>query len=167
MASSYVLSPNAAKLNLSFAPFDLDAPSPSSSVSYTNTKSRRRKFSTNSVTDSPALLNFPNYPSPKPIIPEKDTSHWNPLQRAASAAFDLAEAALLSRERSQPLPKTVDPRHQISGNYAPVPEQSVKSSLSVTGKILTALTAFIYVTALIHSSSRSLVITIVKQLERK
>lgn len=136
MACSYVLTPNPTKLNLSFAPSDLDAPSPSSSVSFTNTKPRRRKLSsTNSVSDTPTLLNFPNYPSSNPIIPEKDTSHWNPLQRAASAALDFAETALLRRERSKPLPKTVDPHHQISGNYAPVPEQSVKSCLSVNGKI--------------------------------
>ncbi|XP_010462986.1 PREDICTED: probable 9-cis-epoxycarotenoid dioxygenase NCED5, chloroplastic [Camelina sativa] len=139
MACSYVLTPNPTKLNLSFAPSDLDAPSPSSSVSFTNTKlGRRSKLSStnSSISDTTTtLVNFPNYPSPNPIIPEKDTSRWNPLQRAASAALDFAETALLKRERSKPLPKTVDPRHQISGNYAPVPEQPVKSSLSVDGKI--------------------------------
>ncbi|KFK44832.1 hypothetical protein AALP_AA1G308500 [Arabis alpina] len=130
MACSYVLLQNITKLNLSLAPLDLDAPSPSSSVSF---NPKRRNLSTNSVTVP--NLNFQNYPSQNPIIPEKDTSHLNALQRAASTALDFAETALLSRERSQPLPKTVDPRRQLSGNYAPVQEQSVKSSLSVNGKI--------------------------------
>ncbi|XP_030480739.2 9-cis-epoxycarotenoid dioxygenase NCED2, chloroplastic [Cannabis sativa] len=63
------------------------------------------------------------------------TPHWNFLQRAAAVAFDVAEGALVARERQHPLPKTADPRVQISGNFAPVPEQPVKQSLNVTGTI--------------------------------
>ncbi|KAF4386064.1 hypothetical protein G4B88_031199 [Cannabis sativa] len=63
------------------------------------------------------------------------TPHWNFIQRAAAVAFDVAEGALVARERQHPLPKTADPRVQISGNFAPVPEQPVKQSLHVTGTI--------------------------------
>ncbi|KAG4178419.1 hypothetical protein ERO13_A10G041800v2 [Gossypium hirsutum] len=50
-------------------------------------------------------------------------------------ALDMAENSLLSRELQHPLPKTADPRVQIAGNFAPVPEQPVKHSLPVTGAI--------------------------------
>ncbi|KAI6687091.1 hypothetical protein NL676_023919 [Syzygium grande] len=60
---------------------------------------------------------------------------WNLLQKFASAALDAIENALVSHELEQPLPKTSDPRVQISGNFAPVPEQPVCHSLPVTGKI--------------------------------
>ncbi|KAL0352845.1 UNVERIFIED_CONTAM: 9-cis-epoxycarotenoid dioxygenase NCED2, chloroplastic [Sesamum angustifolium] len=45
------------------------------------------------------------------------------------------ESALVSRERQHPLPKTADPRVQIAGNFAPVPEQPVHHNLPVTGTI--------------------------------
>lgn len=45
------------------------------------------------------------------------------------------EGALLSREAQHPLPKTADPRVQIAGNFAPVPEQPVKHNLPVSGSI--------------------------------
>lgn len=54
---------------------------------------------------------------------------------AAAVALDAVEGALNSREKSHPFPKTADPRVQISGNFAPVPEQPVKHNLPVTGKI--------------------------------
>uniref|UniRef100_A0A803QEM5 9-cis-epoxycarotenoid dioxygenase n=1 Tax=Cannabis sativa TaxID=3483 RepID=A0A803QEM5_CANSA len=57
------------------------------------------------------------------------------VKQAAAVAFDVAEGALVARERQHPLPKTADPRVQISGNFAPVPEQPVKQSLHVTGTI--------------------------------
>ncbi|KAK8612796.1 hypothetical protein V6N13_092900 [Hibiscus sabdariffa] len=47
----------------------------------------------------------------------------------------MAENALLSLELHHPLPKTADPRVQISGNFAPVPNHPVKQSLTVTGTI--------------------------------
>ncbi|KAI3408595.1 uncharacterized protein J3R85_020204 [Psidium guajava] len=60
---------------------------------------------------------------------------WNFLQRAAADALDFVESALISRELHHPLPKTADPRVQIAGNFAPVPEQPVCSFLPVAGKI--------------------------------
>ena len=50
-------------------------------------------------------------------------------------ALDAVETALVSHERQHPLPKTADPRVQISGNFAPVPEQPVVHNLPVTGEI--------------------------------
>lgn len=50
-------------------------------------------------------------------------------------AIDMVEGALVSRERQNPLPKTSDPRVQIAGNYAPVPEQAVSHGLPITGTI--------------------------------
>ncbi|XP_022720980.1 probable 9-cis-epoxycarotenoid dioxygenase NCED5, chloroplastic [Durio zibethinus] len=103
-----------------------------------------------SVLHSPSVPHFPKQPVQSPLIPREDTSvnvkpkthhqpqqqpHWNLLQRAAAMAFDLAERALVSHERQHPLPKTADPRVQISGNFAPVPEQPVKQSLPITGTI--------------------------------
>ncbi|GMH20795.1 hypothetical protein Nepgr_022637 [Nepenthes gracilis] len=60
---------------------------------------------------------------------------WNLLQRMAAKALDVVERALVARERQYPLPKTADPRVQIAGNFAPVPEQPVKHNLPVDGKI--------------------------------
>lgn len=83
-------------------------------------------------------------PIPKPKTPKSTPSNknsapkqqqWNLLQRAASAALDVAETALVAHERRHPLPKTADPRVQIAGNFAPVPEQPVRHCLPVTGKI--------------------------------
>ncbi|KAF8408862.1 hypothetical protein HHK36_004931 [Tetracentron sinense] len=69
-------------------------------------------------------------PKEDPIIPK-----WNLVQRAAAMALDAVEGALVSTERNHPLPKTADPRVQIAGNFAPVPEQPVRHSLPVAGKI--------------------------------
>ncbi|EXC29339.1 hypothetical protein L484_021647 [Morus notabilis] len=91
---------------------------------------------------SPSVLHFPKQPYNQPVItkePKKTHHHqppqWNFLQRAAAMALDAAETALISRERLHPLPKTADPRVQISGNFAPVPEQPVHHNLPVTGTI--------------------------------
>ncbi|GLU14002.1 hypothetical protein SLE2022_305990 [Rubroshorea leprosula] len=87
--------------------------------------------------NSPSVLHFPN-----PVIPPKEETavepappKWNPIQRAAATALDIAEIALVSRDRQRPLPKTADPRVQLSGNFAPVPEQPVRHALPVTGVI--------------------------------
>ncbi|KAF1866590.1 hypothetical protein Lal_00017973 [Lupinus albus] len=53
----------------------------------------------------------------------------------AAKALDLVETTLVFNERKYPLPKTSDPRVQIAGNFAPVPESPVQYSLPVTGKI--------------------------------
>ncbi|KAK9269482.1 hypothetical protein L1049_001257 [Liquidambar formosana] len=66
---------------------------------------------------------------------KSSTPQWNLLQRAAALALDVVESAMVSHERQQPLPKTADPRIQIAGNFAPVPEQPVQHSLPVSGEI--------------------------------
>ncbi|KAK2383999.1 putative carotenoid cleavage dioxygenase 4, chloroplastic [Trifolium repens] len=91
---------------------------------------------------SPSVFDFPKQPYKQPLItkenvqnkPKKD-SQWNPIQKAAAMALNMFESALLSRELEHPLPKTSDPRIQIAGNFAPVPEQPVVHSLPVTGTI--------------------------------
>nr|AIU94747.1 9-cis-epoxycarotenoid dioxygenase [Morus alba var. multicaulis] len=132
----------------------------SSSTRSNNSANRRR---TNYITCSlqvqtPSLVRIPQHtnttptyqapttinPIPKIKTPKDHSSkntnslpnqQWNLLQRAAAAALDAAETALVARERRHPLPKTADPRVQIAGNFAPVPEQPVQHSLPVTGKI--------------------------------
>ncbi|KAF7842871.1 putative 9-cis-epoxycarotenoid dioxygenase NCED5, chloroplastic [Senna tora] len=95
---------------------------------------------------SPPFLDFPKSPHPNPLItkdnnksattfPKQSPPPWNPIQKVASMAFDMAESALLSRETHHALPKTTDPRVQIAGNFSPVPEQPVHHSLPVTGTI--------------------------------
>ncbi|KAJ4703874.1 9-cis-epoxycarotenoid-dioxygenase [Melia azedarach] len=93
---------------------------------------------------SPSVLHFPKQPYQNPVITKEESSvkpskthlpQWNLLQRAAAMALDMAESALVARERQQKLPRTADPRVQIGGNFAPVPEQPVRHSLQVTGSI--------------------------------
>ncbi|KAK6268475.1 hypothetical protein QUC31_012635 [Theobroma cacao] len=103
-----------------------------------------------SALHSPSVLHFPKQPYQNPVIPREETPvnakpkthqpqqqqpQWNLLQKAAAMALDMAESALVSRELQHPLPKTADPRVQISGNFAPVPEQPVKQSLPINGTI--------------------------------
>ncbi|KAI5331988.1 hypothetical protein L3X38_022115 [Prunus dulcis] len=109
----------------------------------------RRTTSIHCALQSPSVLHFPNQPYNQPIItkeatspkPNNSTHHhhqppqWNLLQKGAAMAIDMLEGALVSRERQNPLPKTSDPRVQIAGNYAPVPEQPVRHSLPITGTI--------------------------------
>ncbi|KAL6196703.1 hypothetical protein ACLB2K_032317 [Fragaria x ananassa] len=68
----------------------------------------------------------------KPVV---QPQQWNLFQRVAAMAIDAMESALVSKELEHPLPKTADPKVQIAGNFAPVPEQPVKHSLPVTGQI--------------------------------
>ncbi|GLT33933.1 hypothetical protein SLA2020_084860 [Shorea laevis] len=92
---------------------------------------------------TPSILRLPKQsPSYPPsttatptVKPPQDTQQWNFLQRAAALALDTVETALVTNERKHPLPKTTDPRVQITGNFAPVPEQPVRRRLPVTGKI--------------------------------
>ncbi|KAK1368951.1 9-cis-epoxycarotenoid dioxygenase [Heracleum sosnowskyi] len=60
---------------------------------------------------------------------------WNLLQRAAAIALDMVEGILVLKETKHQLSRTYDPRVQIAGNFAPVPEQSVKHNLCFSGKI--------------------------------
>ncbi|TKY49309.1 9-cis-epoxycarotenoid dioxygenase NCED1 [Spatholobus suberectus] len=107
----------------------------------------------NAITCSLQTLHFPKQyqpTSPKTVTPAKETKplstpsdqtkqplpqKWNLFQKAAATALDLVETALVSSERQHPLPKTADPRVQIAGNFAPVPEAPVRHSLPVAGKI--------------------------------
>ncbi|XP_024992740.1 9-cis-epoxycarotenoid dioxygenase NCED1, chloroplastic-like [Cynara cardunculus var. scolymus] len=95
--------------------------------------SRKATISCAALQSSP-LLHFPNS-----INTEQSALHqphqWNFLQRLAATALDMFENALVSRETQSPLPKTSDPRVQIAGNFAPVPEQGVKHNLPVSGSI--------------------------------
>ncbi|XP_047319455.1 9-cis-epoxycarotenoid dioxygenase NCED2, chloroplastic-like [Impatiens glandulifera] len=73
---------------------------------------------------------------PKQLHISNDTQfRFNIFQKAAAKILDAAENALLSREKENPMSKTTDPRVQIQGNFAPVPEQPVIRNLSVTGQI--------------------------------
>ncbi|KZV58267.1 hypothetical protein F511_01118 [Dorcoceras hygrometricum] len=72
---------------------------------------------------------------PKKVDPPAPPPPWNILQNVAAKALDAVEGVLVSHERQHPLPKTADPRVQIAGNFAPVPEQPVQNNLQVTGEI--------------------------------
>ncbi|KAL8087919.1 9-cis-epoxycarotenoid dioxygenase NCED1, chloroplastic-like [Apium graveolens] len=50
-------------------------------------------------------------------------------------ALDAVETTLISREIQHQLPKTTDPKIQIAGNFAPVPEHPISHNLPITGKI--------------------------------
>ncbi|XP_061365810.1 9-cis-epoxycarotenoid dioxygenase NCED1, chloroplastic-like [Gastrolobium bilobum] len=133
----------------------------SSSTNPTTSITLKKRSNTNSNTISCSLqtLHFPkHYQQPQSTNtktatttptkenkspPSSDTTkqqqvtpqRWNLLQKAASMALDIAEKALVSHERQHPLPKTADPKFQIAGNFAPVPEHPVQHSLPVAGKI--------------------------------
>ncbi|KAF4386811.1 hypothetical protein F8388_006766 [Cannabis sativa] len=79
-----------------------------------------------------------NHRSKTPIEKSQSSSSGSELnffQKVAAIALDAAETALVSHERKHPLPKTADPRVQIAGNFAPVPETPVEHFLPVAGKI--------------------------------
>ncbi|KAK4781481.1 hypothetical protein SAY86_015583 [Trapa natans] len=90
---------------------------------------------------SPSVLHFPKQTHHHAVITKEpdSTTHvlprWNPLQRAAAAVLDAAENYLMSYEHRHPFPTTADPSVQISGNFAPVPEQPVRRDLPVVGAI--------------------------------
>ncbi|XP_047153322.1 9-cis-epoxycarotenoid dioxygenase NCED1, chloroplastic [Vigna umbellata] len=86
--------------------------------------------STSTTTTTPSRETNPLSATNQPL-PQK----WNFLQKAAATALDLVETALVSHERKHPLPKTADPRVQIAGNFAPVPEHAADQGLPVVGKI--------------------------------
>ncbi|KAL2943453.1 9-cis-epoxycarotenoid dioxygenase NCED1 chloroplastic [Bienertia sinuspersici] len=93
--------------------------------------------STSSQQPKPSIFTQPKDNNKKNKISKNSNSHhqWNPFQKAAAAALDMIEKSLNSFESENKLPKTADPRVQISGNFAPVPEQPVKHNLPVTGSI--------------------------------
>ncbi|KAI5662178.1 hypothetical protein M9H77_21501 [Catharanthus roseus] len=128
-----------------------------SQLSFKKQPKRHHQNNINCSLQTPSILHFPKQSSPPSstttsississyqtlspsIIPRKEetttTPQWNILQKAAAMALDAVETALTSRELQHPLPKTADPRIQIAGNFAPVPEQPVRHALPVTGKI--------------------------------
>ncbi|XP_057457380.1 9-cis-epoxycarotenoid dioxygenase NCED1, chloroplastic [Lotus japonicus] len=138
------------KLN-SNSPFkDLGSSSFTPKISITFKKGSTSTISSNkTVSCSLQTLHFPKKYQPaktattttKTATPAKENTaktlpqKWNLLQKAAATALDHVESALVRRERQTPLPKTADPRVQIAGNFAPVPEHPVTHSLPVTGKI--------------------------------
>ncbi|GMH25612.1 hypothetical protein Nepgr_027455 [Nepenthes gracilis] len=94
------------------------------------------RHQTRTATLSPPPVNAPEKPPPfSSSNPKAVPPPWNPIQRAAAAALDLVEEALVAHELRRVLPKTADLKVQIAGNFAPVPEQSVEKDLPVTGKI--------------------------------
>ncbi|KAJ7968954.1 9-cis-epoxycarotenoid-dioxygenase [Quillaja saponaria] len=123
----------------------MDLSFPSKSITFKKNLTKRAKIVC--ALNSHSVFHFPKQPYPQPVITKEDNvptssmprtqqpPQWNPLQRAAAMALDMIEGALISSERQQPFPKTADPRVQISGNFAPVPEQPVRHSLRVTGTI--------------------------------
>ncbi|XP_034700597.1 9-cis-epoxycarotenoid dioxygenase NCED2, chloroplastic [Vitis riparia] len=121
----------------------LDLGFPSKSIPFRKPNSRRGNAIHCAALQSHSVLHYPRQPfHPKEFskddFPENQITQppqWNFLQRAAALALDRAESALVSHERQHPLPKTADPRVQIAGNFAPVPEQPVCHSLPVSGTI--------------------------------
>uniref|UniRef100_M1B7Q2 9-cis-epoxy-carotenoid dioxygenase 2 n=1 Tax=Solanum tuberosum TaxID=4113 RepID=M1B7Q2_SOLTU len=114
----------------SFSPstsYSLDFTLPSKSISMKNHTTKTKIHS--------ALLTFPKQNNTPKKQPQFQTPDWNFFQKAAAKALDIVESALVSRELQNPLPKTADPRVQIAGNFAPVPEQSVRHNLPVIGTI--------------------------------
>lgn len=127
----------------------------SSSISLIKNQHKRQIPNINCSLQAPPILHFPkqssNYQTPKTShIPKPTTisqpkqetnnsssssTQWNLVQKVAAMALDAVESALTKHELEHPLPKTADPRVQISGNFAPVPENPVCQSLPVTGKI--------------------------------
>lgn len=113
--------------------FLLEVGLPSKSIAFN--KPKTNPPTVHSALHTPSALHFPKHPHHPTLFPNHHLSHWNLLQRAAAVLLDLAEAAIVSSERRHPLPKTADPRLQIAGNFAPVPEYPVRHSLPVTGTI--------------------------------
>ncbi|OIT33359.1 PREDICTED: 9-cis-epoxycarotenoid dioxygenase NCED3, chloroplastic-like [Nicotiana attenuata] len=123
----------------SYSSSHVDFSLPSKSISKKNLTIRKTNI--HSALQSPAVLTFPKQKKQNQTIPNKhlhsqpQTPDLNLFQRAAAKALNIVESALVSRELQNPLPKTADPRVQIAGNFAPVPEQPVRHNLPVTGTI--------------------------------
>nr|AVQ04673.1 9-cis-epoxycarotenoid dioxygenase-3 [Neolamarckia cadamba] len=113
-------------------PSRLHFPKQNSTSSATTSTTNYQTLSPSIATPRKTTTTTTSSPSPS-LLPSP--SQWNVLQRAVAMAFDAVESALTARELEHPLPKTADPRVQIAGNFAPVPEQPVRHELPVTGKI--------------------------------
>ncbi|KAL6546375.1 9-cis-epoxycarotenoid dioxygenase nced2, chloroplastic [Orobanche minor] len=114
------------------------------SKSVSKRKPTKRDDNIHCALHSSSVLTFPRHPFIPPTVPKNDPPRhsapappapWNLLQRAAAKTFDAMESVLVSRDRQHPLPQTTDPRVQIAGNFAPVPEHPVVHNLHVDGAI--------------------------------
>eukprot|EP00268_Persea_americana_P013690 TRINITY_DN16092_c0_g2_i1.p1 TRINITY_DN16092_c0_g2~~TRINITY_DN16092_c0_g2_i1.p1 ORF type:complete len:634 (+),score=67.54 TRINITY_DN16092_c0_g2_i1:196-2097(+) len=112
------------------APSLLQIPNHTPSYQPPSSSSSTTLFTPSTTSNPKENKTQPSSKSSKPV-----PQQWNFLQRAAAMALDAMESALLSKEQQHPLPKTADPKVQIAGNFAPVPEHPVEHSLPVTGKI--------------------------------
>lgn len=118
---------------------------PATSANWVKPQLSRKKTNISCSLQTPSILHLPkqtpsSYSTSTTVRRQKDetkpvTREWNLLQRAAALALDSVESALVSQESKHPLPKTADPKVQIAGNFAPVPEQPVRQRLPVTGKV--------------------------------
>ncbi|XVF18323.1 hypothetical protein REPUB_Repub11eG0011700 [Reevesia pubescens] len=123
------------KVSTSYSSITLKRPSGKSNISCSIQTPSILHLPKQSPTYPPASTPTKKHHKNTSSTEKTQSQQWNPLQRAAAMALDVVENALVSHERQHPLPKTVDPRVQISGNFAPVPEQPVKHRLPVTGTI--------------------------------
>ncbi|KAM0063151.1 9-cis-epoxycarotenoid dioxygenase NCED2 [Helianthus debilis subsp. tardiflorus] len=104
------------------------------------TNARLAKNSTLCALHTPSILQVPKQTPLKTAKTVKTETgpaqqNWNVLQKFASMALDAIEDGLTKTDNLHPLPKTVDPKVQIAGNFSPVPEQPVRHRLPVTGEI--------------------------------
>ena len=133
-ASSKIRKPN-------YISCSLQAPSliqiPKQSTTFTGTPTYNQPSSTTSSISINPTIKFPREKSQSSSFSGNRSAapEWNFIQKAAAIALDAAESALVSHESRHPLPKTADPRVQIAGNFAPVPETPVQHFSPVTGKI--------------------------------
>ncbi|GJT21505.1 9-cis-epoxycarotenoid dioxygenase NCED3, chloroplastic-like protein [Tanacetum coccineum] len=107
-------------------------PKPSSSIRISSSK--KSKHMINCVLQSHSITKFPKE-SPFEFPKSKFPDSWNIFQKISALALDAVETSLIKQEQKHPLPKTANPDIQISGNFAPVPEQPVRHHLSVQGTI--------------------------------
>ncbi|PWA96913.1 9-cis-epoxycarotenoid dioxygenase [Artemisia annua] len=83
---------------------------------------------------SHSITNF-SKETPFEFPKSKCPDSWNIFQKISALALDVVETSLIKQEQKRPLPKTTNPEIQISGNFAPIPEQPVRHHLRVQGTI--------------------------------
>uniref|UniRef100_A0A7N0VHV8 9-cis-epoxycarotenoid dioxygenase n=1 Tax=Kalanchoe fedtschenkoi TaxID=63787 RepID=A0A7N0VHV8_KALFE len=98
-------------------------------------RSEKRSTAISCALHSPTIPHFGDRSEPAGSSSASTAHSWNFFQHAAAAALDVVEQVLINSEKRRPLSKTTDPGVQISGNFAPVPEQPLRKNLSVTGAI--------------------------------
>nr|GEV74557.1 9-cis-epoxycarotenoid dioxygenase NCED3, chloroplastic-like [Tanacetum cinerariifolium] len=107
-------------------------PKPSSSIKISSSK--KSKHMIKCALQSHSITKFLKE-SPFEFPKSKFPDSWNIFQKISALALDAVETSLIKQEQKHPLPKTANPDIQISGNFAPVPEQPVRHHLSVKGTI--------------------------------